>query len=194
LTLVAGWPVRWWPATFEPREELVVIGVDGSTQRDAARARIREALRAALGQMAGLAPDAIMIQSRPGFPPAVSYSGAGVAPPGIGIAHDEPLSLAAIRRHGPVGIDLLRVQEMPDWRAVAHDYLGPAATARIAAAPPAQRATAFARAWTAHEARLKSLGLQLAEWTPQLETRLARCQCRELVLPAGFAGALAWPA
>jgi 4'-phosphopantetheinyl transferase len=193
-----GWPVRWWPAALDPSENVAVVGVEHAEagpgpQRDAARERIRVVLRAALGQLGGVAPEAIMIQSRPGFAPAVSYSGASLPPPGVAITHDGPLSLAAIRHAGPVGIDVMRVQELPDWRTVARDYLGPAATARIAAAAPTRQAAAFARAWTAHEARLKSLGLQLAEWTPQLESQLARCQCRELALPAGFAGVIAWP-
>jgi 4'-phosphopantetheinyl transferase len=206
VTAAAGWPVRWWPGVIDPREELVVVGIGAGPnggplplpapsggQRDAARARIRAVLREALGQLAGVPPGAVMIQSRPGFAPAVSYPG-GAPAPAISITHDEPWSLAAIRRHGPVGIDLMRVQEFPDWRAVALDYLGPAAASRLDAAGPAHRAASFARAWTAHEARLKALGLQLAEWTPRLENRLAACQCHELALPAGVVGALAWPA
>jgi 4'-phosphopantetheinyl transferase len=168
-------------------------GYDGSSsQRDAARAAIRVALREALGELAGLAPDAVMIQSSPGRAPAVSYPDQRGAAPGISITHDEPLSLAAIHLSGAVGIDLQRIQDIPDWRAVALDYLGPDATSLLDAAPPAQRAAAFARAWSAHEARLKCHALAMAEWTPQLATQLAACHCRELAVPPGFAGAVAW--
>jgi 4'-phosphopantetheinyl transferase len=164
----------------------------GRDSRAAARARVRGALREVLGQMAGLAPDAIVIQSTPGCAPALSFPGRHGPAPGISISHDEPLSLAAIHLHGPVGVDLMRVQDIPDWRAVAHDYLGPHATALLDAAPAAERAAAFARAWSAHEARLKCHGLQLTEWTPALAARLDGCDCRELVLPAGIKGAVAW--
>jgi 4'-phosphopantetheinyl transferase len=171
-------------------------GYDGdpAMQRGAARAQVRVALREALGQLADLPRDAITIQSTPGRAPTVSYPGRQGQAPGVSISHDEPLSLAAINLHGPVGIDLMRVREIPDWRAVAHDYLGPHATALLDAILPARRADAFARAWSAHEARLKCHGLQLAEWTPRLAAQLDGCHCRELALPAGFAGAVAWRA
>jgi 4'-phosphopantetheinyl transferase len=210
MTHTALQPVRWWPATLDVRERLVVIGVEGgapnlgtrlrgydmdaAAQRNAARARVRMALREALGQLAGVAPAAITIQSTPGRAPAVSWPDMRGPAPGVSISHDEPLSLTAINLHGPVGIDLMRVTEIPDWRAVAHDYLGPHATALLETSLPARRAAAFARAWCAHEARLKCHGLQLVEWSPRLGAQLGDCHCRELALPAGFAGAVAWRA
>jgi 4'-phosphopantetheinyl transferase len=180
-------------ANLGTRRAAADAGYDGdATGRGAARALVRGALREALGQMAGLAPDAIVIQSTPGCAPAVSYPGRHGPAPGISISHDEPLSLAAINLRGPVGVDLMRVQDIPDWRAVAHDYLGPHATALLDSTLAAERAAAFARAWSAHEARLKCQGLQLTEWTPALAARLDGCHCRELVLPAGIKGAVAW--
>jgi 4'-phosphopantetheinyl transferase len=214
MMLAAGLAVCWWPGRLDVHEGPVVIGVDGGAAdwgtrlrgydgekagfdgeaagRGAARARVRVALREALGQLAGLAPDAILLQSTPGCAPAVSYPGREQAAPGVSISHDEPLSLAAIHLHGAVGVDLMRVQAIPDWRAVARDYLGPHATALLEALPVADRAAAFARAWCAHEARLKCHGLQLAEWTPRLAGQLDGCHCRELALPAGIKGAVAW--
>jgi 4'-phosphopantetheinyl transferase len=247
MRLKEAYPVQWWPGRLDPRQGVVVIGVDGgaadldarlrghdgetreangdlgprlrghdgvtlgakgetprcdgglhgaevapASRRASARARVREVLRAALGELSGLALTEITIQSTPGRAPAVSYSRPRAITPGISISHDEPLSLAAINLHGPVGVDLLRVQDIPDWRAVAHDYLGPRTAAWLGAQPAACRAAAFARAWSAHEARLKCLGLQLIEWTPGLAAELADCHCCDLSLPAGFAGALAW--
>jgi 4'-phosphopantetheinyl transferase len=192
---LGGLPVCWWPGRVDVHDGLVVIGVEAdgeATGRDAARARVRVALREALGQLAGLAPDVILIQSTPGCAPSVSYPGRDREAPCVSISHDEPLSLAAIHLHGAVGVDLMRVQAIPDWRAVARDYLGPQATALLEALPVADRAPAFARAWSAHEARLKCHGLQLAEWTPRLAGQLDGCHCRELALPAGIKGAVAW--
>jgi 4'-phosphopantetheinyl transferase len=218
MTLAGGHPVLWWPGRPDVREGPLVIGVDGgagnwgtrlrgydrqaggaaagdgaaATGRVDARARIRVALREALGELAGLPPEAVMIQSTAGCAPAVSYLRPAATLPRISISHDEPLSLAAIHLHGPVGIDVARVQDIPDWRAVAHDYLGPHAARLLDAELPEHRAAAFARAWSAHEARLKCHRLQLAEWTPRLADVLASCHCRALSLPAGFAGAVAW--
>jgi 4'-phosphopantetheinyl transferase len=212
MTLAGGHPVLWWPGRPDVRDDLVVIGVDGDAanwgtglrgydgqaggaaaiQRVDARARIRVVLREALGELAGLPPDAVMIQSTAGCAPAVSYLRPAATLPHISISHDEPLSLAAIHLHGPVGVDLARVQDIPDWRAVAHDYLGPHVARLLDAELPENRAAAFARAWSAHEARFKCHGLQLAEWTPRLGDVLAGCHCRALSLPPGFAGAVAW--
>jgi 4'-phosphopantetheinyl transferase len=160
--------------------------------RTVARARIRAALREALAAVAGVPAEKIMIQSEPGRAPAVSYSATSRGqPPGIAISHDGPLSLAAINLHGAIGIDLMRVQAIPDWREVACDFLGPEVAARLAASEPALRAEAFARAWTAHEAGLKCLGLQLTEWSPRLQERLSGLRCRPLELPSGFVGTVA---
>jgi 4'-phosphopantetheinyl transferase len=61
----------------------------------------------------------------------------------------------------------------------------------LAALPADARDAAFAQAWSEHEARLKSLGLQLEEWRAELAPLLAACTCLPLALPAGYAGYLA---
>lgn len=182
-------PVSWWPTVLAPRADgLYVIGLTGSGERESARRRIRDALRDAIGQLYGVPPGEIMIQFLPGVSPAVSFPGrADVQAPGISISHDGDVSLAAIHLHGPVGVDVMQVQEIDDWRAVARDYLGAAVVSEIEAVPSRQRGPALARAWTEHEARLKCHGRQLAEWTG---TALP-AQCCPLDLPAPFAGTVA---
>lgn len=181
--------VVWWPAVLPVSADKVhVIGVRGSGEREAARREIRLALRGAIAQLYGMLPSEIMIQFSPGVSPAVSFSGpANASPPGISITHDGTLSLAAISMNGAVGIDMMQVQEIEDWRAVARDYLGPAKLAEIEAAPSGQRAAAFARAWTVHEARLKCHGRQLAEWSGENLPAV----CCPLDLPAPFVGTVA---
>jgi 4'-phosphopantetheinyl transferase len=165
-----------------------VIGVRGGGNREVARRRIREALREAIVQLYGFSSADIMIQFSPGVSPAVSFPrSAGIRPPGISISHEGPISLAAINLHGPVGIDVMQVQDIDDWRALARDYLGAATLSELEAAQAAQRAGALARAWTEHEARLKCHGRQLAEWTGAPFPAL----CRSLDLPAPFVGAVA---
>lgn len=182
-------PVSWWPTMPASRADgLYVIGVSGCGERVAARQQIRDALREAIGQLYGLAAADIMIHFSPGVSPSASFSRpTGVPAPGISISHDGTLSVAAIHLHGQVGIDVMRVQDIEDWREVARDYLGPAALARIGAAPAGQRAAVLAHAWTEHEARLKCHGRQLAEWTGNT----VPAECVALDLPAPFAGTVA---
>jgi 4'-phosphopantetheinyl transferase len=182
-------PVCWWPGALAPRGDgLYVVGVSGSGDRQAARRRTRQALCEALAQLYGLQVAQIMIHFSAGRAPAVSFLEApDVVPPGISISHDGPLSVAAIHQHGLVGVDLMRVQEVPDWRAIARDYLPPHVRDRLNASTPDQRPQLLARAWTEHEARLKCHGRQLSEWTGLA----LPAQCHELALPEGFVGVVA---
>jgi 4'-phosphopantetheinyl transferase len=194
--------VCWWPARLAPRSDgLYVIGVRGDGHRDTARRAIRQALTEALAGLYGLAAGDIMIQISPGVPPAVSFpvgwaleptalGHAAAAPPGISITHEGPLSLAAIHLHGPVGIDIAQVQDIPDWRALARDYLGPRGLAALDSTPAPQRPRALAQAWAGHEASLKAAGRQLSEWDDELQVGY----CHPLSVPEGYAGAVAIPA
>ena len=165
-----------------------VIAVAGQPDRPAARAAIRSALQAALADFCGAPPAQVRVHTAPGRAP---HALVGAARVGLSISHDEGLSVAAIRMQGAVGVDVMRIVDAPDSTAVARDYLGPDAARALAALPAPARAAAFARAWSAHEARLKCLGLALAEWNPALAAALATCSVRMLALPPGYAGALA---
>jgi 4'-phosphopantetheinyl transferase len=182
-------PVCWWPAPLAQRGDgLHVIGVRGDGERQAARRRTRQALCEALAQLYGLEVGQIMIHFSAGRAPAVSFLGAPHAvAPGISISHDGPLSVAAIHQHGLVGVDLMRVQEVPEWRAIARDYLPPHVADRLDAAAPSERPLVLARAWTEQEARLKCHGRQLSEWSGLA----LPARCHELDLPDGFVGVVA---
>ena len=160
------------------------------TARAHTRAAVRELLAAALQQPAATLP----LVSQPGQALKLDLPGTRI---GLSVSHAPGLSVAAVHRHGAVGVDVMRTGEgagkMPDWERVARDYLGPQAQARIAQAAPDQRAYAFARAWTTLEACLKCLGLALTEWSPALQQRLATCTVTALDLPSGWWGAVAVP-
>jgi 4'-phosphopantetheinyl transferase len=182
-------PVRWWdgdgfadaPASASPVQ---VVGVRGEPDRATARRTIRAALLAALAQTSGLPSASIRLCGAPGEAPhALLDDGRRAA---LSISHDGGLSVAALRLDGgAVGIDLMQVVDVPDWEAVARDYLGPACAATLAGV------SAFARAWSEREARLKCRGLALAEWGGCDESLLSACACRSLVLPDGYAGSIA---
>lgn len=188
--------VHWWPcAAVTVREGLVLVGVRGNGDRPEARLAIRRALREVLAELAGVPAEAVLIGSGPGRAPAVEFAApARIAAPGISISHDGVLSLAAINLRGPVGVDLMIEQDIPDWRAVAADYLGPAEPSRLAGYPAHLRAGELAQAWTRREARLKYLGLQLTEWSAHCPAGEERIASRSVALPPGYRGTVAFPA
>ncbi|WP_294768423.1 4'-phosphopantetheinyl transferase superfamily protein [uncultured Rhodoferax sp.] len=163
--------------------------------RPTARASVRQALQTALGGWLDCPPASVVLQSAPGSPVQLQSPPAPGLKPGLSISHEHGLSLAAIAPQGPVGVDLLATSALPnadECLRLAQDYLGPQASQSLAALPVAQRASAFARAWTAWEARLKCVGTGLDEWDRQSAPTPCDCCHVELKLPMGFAGSLAW--
>ncbi len=192
--MVHALPVRWWdgggfadaPASASP---LQIIGVRGQPDRATARRTIRLALRAALAEASGLPASSIQLCGAPGEAPYALLDGRRIA---LSVSHDGDLSVGALRLDGgAVGIDVMRITGVPDWAAVARDYLGPACAAALARVPAHARDVAFARVWSEREARFKCRGLGLAEWAASDEPLLAACSCRSLVLPDDYVGSVA---
>jgi 4'-phosphopantetheinyl transferase len=88
----------------------------------------------------------------------------------------------------------MSILPVPDWEPVARDYLGPEAASKLVARLAGERDAAFSHAWSEHEARLKCLGLQLAEWCEERVVALQACRCLPLALPDGYVGYVALPA
>ena len=173
---------------------MLVIGIQGQGEREAARHAIREAIVAELALVTNLPRGRIALHTPEGqVPYALLDTPAGQRRAHLAISHDGALSLAAISLRSPVGIDVTLVLDIPDWEPVARDYLGPPVTAALAALPAPVRAHAFARAWSEREARLKYLGRELVEWHLEGDRALAACRCLPLALPDGYAGILALP-
>lgn len=165
---------------------LLISTVTPGGGREAARARIRAAVCAALARSLRVGAGQVALESSPGSAPRLLVAGAPCQV-GVSISHAGQLSVAALNPAGAVGVDLTQVRDVPDWARVARDYLGMATANRLAATAPADRPLAFAQAWADHEAGLKLFGLQLSEW-PAMP---AECSAQALALPPGFAGALA---
>ncbi|MCA1858742.1 4'-phosphopantetheinyl transferase superfamily protein [Janthinobacterium sp. HSC-3S05] len=170
---------------FWSTDDVLVIGIVPPPSRIEARAQLRQVVREALAQWLKLDSEAISVESTPGAPPRLLFPG-GVA--GLSFSHDEGISLAAIGLHGTVGIDVMRVQDIPDWLNLARDYLGPQVAEELAACPDAQRPLALAQAWTARESLLKCAGLPLAEWSGVAPA----CRLQALALPAPYVATLAY--
>jgi 4'-phosphopantetheinyl transferase len=196
-------PVWWSPdAGFAAAPSWVVleghdvclVGVAGRSERHAARQAIRQAVRAALPVLFGVGPGAVGMHAVSGSglaPYATVRTGEGERRVALAFSHDEALSLAAIGLDGLVGIDVMRIVEIPDWQALARDYLGPSVAQALAAHTPAERPAALARAWSEREARLKCLGLGVKEWQDGEDASLQACTCLPLALPDAYIGTLA---
>jgi len=93
-------------------------------------------------------------------------------PLGVSLAYADEMLLLGVCHGAQIGVDLLRIQPVPDWHEVATLYLGPQRCAELAACPAARRDAAFARQWAELEARSKCLGLGLQEHSPTHAARL----------------------
>jgi len=176
-TLHAHGPALWTLQVPAPRTQV----------RDTARDLVREALQAHLPALLNVAQ--VSVASEPGEAPRLAPPHEGI---GLSIAHESGLSLVAIHAQGPVGVDVLQVMAMPDALDVALSYLGPEAAQALAERPADQIDRAFALAWTAHEARLKCLGLPLQEWQEEADAALSACSALALPLPVPWVAHLAW--
>lgn len=189
--------VHPWPdsqgaalADLDTGHAISVISVvtPNTTMRAPGRRLIRSALREVLGTHLGHSPEMVQLSSGAIHAPKLTLPGHGI---GLSVSHEAGLTLAAIHRHGAIGIDIMRVQALPDWESVAISYLGRHAHQRISVMPPLQRPFAFAREWTRVEACLKCLGVGLVEWNNLLENRMNRCETTALALPDGLTGTIA---
>lgn len=189
---VHAWPTsrQLMSALPDAAPDLIVISVatPDSTLRHAARLQLRGALREVLGLRFDCAPESIALVSTPGQAIRVDLPGHGI---GLSASHEPGISVAAIHRQGPVGIDIMRLTEAFEWQPLARDYLGMDAFKWIAGQAQHEQLPAFAREWTRLEACLKCLGIGLQEWNPSLERRIGACRSIELELPAGLFGAVA---
>lgn len=148
-----------------PRQNVLLVScvTRPGGARDEARNRIRACVRTAVEQWLELPSGAITFISAPGVAPRLLID--GLPEPGFSISHETGCSLAAINLHGAVGVDLMQVQTVPDWHAVAQDYLGAEVANGLSGLPESIRTMAFAKAWCRREAFLKLHGLALEEWT-----------------------------
>ena len=179
-------------------------GAAPEATRQRARDQVRASLRALLAQHFQLPLSAIAVDDRRGARVRAALVAGTPVPPGwatlgLSISHEAGVALIALRTAGPVGVDLAALPvgwpcEGDVLQRQAALYLGP----DHAAAQPGADSVAFVRGWAALEARLKCLEAPLAEWSPALAARLARCGTAALALspdlaaPTPAAAAVAW--
>ncbi|QRX82745.1 4'-phosphopantetheinyl transferase superfamily protein [Glaciimonas sp. PAMC28666] len=172
------------------KSPLIVISVITplTSIRDSARERIRIALREALGFLLNMSPLSVPLVTELGQPIRLALPALHL---GLSLSHEPGLSVAAINLRGKVGIDLMRVNAIADWRQVAQDYLGHETVKRIADLPSSGQSHAFAQEWTRYEACLKCLDIGIREWDPSLDIEMRQCIVNPLILPNGMVGTVA---
>jgi len=90
----------------------------------------------------------------------------------LSIAHEDFLSVAAFTRLGQIGIDLTKVKSSEDLDDISLLFLGPEVFNKLKKLKGLEKDQIFASEWSLHEARLKSLGLGLIEWSMALSHSL----------------------
>jgi len=121
--------------------------------------RARGVLRSLLGGYLDAEPAAIELRLGPHGKPELLPGGAVVQ---FNVSHSGDLALVAVSGTRAVGVDVEGLARSVDTLAIARRVFGEAQAARLAALAPAERAVAFLRAWTMHEATLKCLGVGFA--------------------------------
>lgn len=165
---------------------LVDVAHPPGTTRAQARLRVRSSLCAAAASQFGVSADRLAVVSEPGHPPRLLLDGHAFGAY-VSISHADSHSLAVIGHAVRVGIDVMEVGQVDEWRTLARDYLGPRAVQRLDAEPEATRMAVLAQEWTAREACLKCLGLQLSEWS----ALPMPCKTVTLAAGSGYAASLA---
>lgn len=173
---VQAWPGR---LSFGP-EGMLVLGLElalpqahsrSADTRTQARLALRLALTQALAELLQRPLADIQIDNQRGQPPKIRLTGAATSNPlpQCSFAYSDTYALAAVNLHGPIGVDLAPVLEVPDWQAVTRDYLGTQVYTRIQAMPAAQRPRALAQAWCLLVAQFKCRAEALTEWQGEWE-------------------------
>ncbi len=166
----------WQPGPSRP-----LLGEEVHVWRSEAGGPSRGALRRVLAAYLGCEPQAVELREGEHGKPELGGGG----PLRFNLSHSGAVTLIAVCAEREVGVDVELAKPRRNLVAIAERELGSEAAA-VRAAPEAERAAVFYRAWTRHEARLKCLGVGL--WAPPPAAPVA---VESLPVGAGYAAALA---
>ncbi|MBZ0106866.1 MAG: hypothetical protein K8H84_14715 [Sulfuricella denitrificans] len=151
---------------------LLLLPLPAESLRAAARRLARQVLREVIGGLLALPAEAVPLIEGPQGPVlegaardiriSLSYAGGWAL---IGLAEGRAL-----------GVDLVRIERLPEVEALARLYLPSASRHAVLDAPAGMRDARFAQGWAEMEARSKCLGLPLAEISAERELILERCE------------------
>jgi 4'-phosphopantetheinyl transferase len=161
------------------------------------RVRLRAALRAAVGEVLGLAPADVPLSPPPGRPRLTGPAAASGVD--VGCSASAGLGVVAVAAGARVGVDVERVRTVLLADAVEEGWLSDAERAAVAALPAEERPAVLTRCWTQKEAVLKGLGTGLRTAPATVVTpsagrgpgRVGDWDVRSLHLPEGWVGSVA---
>ena len=96
------------------------------------------------------------------------------------LAYTEDEAWIAVRRGGFIGIDIMRLESVPEAEAIAQNYFSPADRSALQQSTDPVRN--FALAWTQLEARCKCLKQGLTEWSESLAIDTKACTTESLII------------
>jgi 4'-phosphopantetheinyl transferase len=170
----------------------------------------RTMLRCVLGHYLRIGPAEVRFEYSPSGKPAVANETPG-PPLHFNLSQSDGLTLLALTRACPLGIDVERINEVEDLDSVAGHFFSPYENAALRALPRRDKIEAFYDLWTRKEARLKATGEGIAHSLKRTEVlfpnegrtevKEARRQTvsltgwtlQQLEPAAGFKAALAYP-
>lgn len=157
---------------------LICVDVAQDSMREEARVQIRQALIKVIAAARNLNERDVHLHTEKGHAPhAVTGVGVQCCNYYLSITHEDKYAMAAISSAGQIGIDIVKITSLFDWKHTANLYLGEAAAREIESSSIDQQFQVFLQAWAIHEARLKCLGLSLPEWSEELEQQLSSTRC-----------------
>jgi 4'-phosphopantetheinyl transferase len=189
-------PVFEWPndaGILRHENGLLVIALRTSLimTRTEARKQVRQVIKEALALLLNCAVAEVDLFSQAGQPIKLLNSHQNI---GLSISHEVGLSMVAINMQGPVGIDLMMIDSIPDESelpTLAVEYLGESVAQAILRQPIEGQKETFAIAWTAFEASLKAKGEALIEWSAERDKKLRNLHIDRLALADGYVGSVA---
>jgi 4'-phosphopantetheinyl transferase len=172
--------ISYWPECPEipPPGRFVLICVRTGLPRAEARSQVRTVLRQILAAWSQLSPEQLPLKETPRGPVWQNRL--------LGDTLDVSLSYAAseawiaLSRGGLIGVDVMRLEPVPEAAAIAQNYFGPADRSALRQSTDPVRD--FALAWTQLEARCKCLQQGLTEWSEASATQAQGCSTDSVIV------------
>ena len=161
----------------------VLICVRTGAPRTGARSQVRAVLRQILTAWSHLSPEQLPLQETPRGP--VWHGRLQGEALDLSLSYGEGEAWIALSRGERIGVDIMRLQPVPEGEAIAQTYFGAGGWAALRDSPNPVRD--FALAWTQLEARCKCLKRGLAEWSESLALDTKACATQSLILEDSLA-------
>lgn len=161
---------------------LALLALPANAPRPIASQHARQALRQILGGLLARPADALVLRES-GSGPVLENAARDIR---ISLSYAAGRYLIGLAEGHALGVDIVRVEHLPETGALAQLYLPAPCRQAVHEAPPDDRNGRFALAWAQMEARSKCLGLPLGEMNPQRERALAAAHLTECAQIPGY--------